>query len=212
MLGSILCLILVLLFAYTFYTIGYNTCAKDYAEGKRIIKLSGRQGGRGKASHTYYFPVQPPEYCNYTAHGPGDHNGYPAADIFAPFGIPVIAVTDGTIEWISTEDRWNPRQDDPATRGGLAFALRGDDGVRYYMAHLSRFVPGIRRGTRLKGGQLIGYVGKSGDARFTPPHVLLGISALTTPDDWKTMRGQVWPGPYLDAWKNGEMLTPEPPP
>jgi murein DD-endopeptidase MepM/ murein hydrolase activator NlpD len=159
--------------------------------------------------YLYYFPVQPPEYCNYTGHKQGDHHDYPASDIFAPFGTPIIAVTDGIIEWISAEDRWDPYQDDPDTRGGIAFALRGDDNIRYYFAHLSRFVSGIKLGMRIKAGQIIGYVGKSGNARFTPPHMHFGISEPTTPDDWETRRGQIWPGPYLDAWKKGEMRTPK---
>jgi hypothetical protein len=207
-LGSLLCLFLVCLLAYTFYIIGYNYCARDLAQGRQVAALPDGRNQDIHAGRIYFFPVQPPEYCNYKAHGKGDHHDYPAADIFAPFGIPVVAVTDGVLEWLSTEDNWDLYRDDPATRGGLALALLGDDNVRYYFAHFSRIIPGMTVGTRLKAGQIIGYVGKSGDARYTPPHLHFGISTPTSPGDWQARRGQVWPGPYLDAWKRGEMLTP----
>jgi len=204
-----LCLILVFLLGYTFYSIGYVQCAGDVGQGKQVAGYIAKKVPSGEKEFMYYFPVQPPEYCNYTGHKQGDHHDYPASDIFAPFGTPIIAVTDGIIEWISAEDIWDPYQDDPATRGGIALALCGDDDIRYYIAHLSRLVHGIKLGIRIKAGQIIGYVGKSGNARFTPPHVHFGISELTTPDDWETRRGKIWPGPYLDAWKKGVMLTPE---
>jgi murein DD-endopeptidase MepM/ murein hydrolase activator NlpD len=194
---------------YTFYIIGYFQCLKDIEQGRHILFSGDRANPSRRQRPIYYFPVQPPEYCNYQAYKQGDHHDYPAADIFAPFGTPVIAVTDGLIEWMSEKDEWDPEVDNPATRGGFAISLRGDDDVRYYAAHLSRFVYGIRLSLRVKAGQILGYVGKSGDARFTPPHLHFGISHLTTPDDWQTRRGEIWPGPYLDAWKKGQMLTPE---
>jgi murein DD-endopeptidase MepM/ murein hydrolase activator NlpD len=202
-------LILAFLLGYTFYAIGYAHCAGDVEQGVQVRRSILKKESAQHKGFMYYFPVQPPEYCNYTGYKQGDHHDYPASDIFAPFGTPVIAVSDGTVEWISKEDMWDPSQDDPATRGGIAIALRGDDNVRYYYAHLSRFVHGIKLGMRLKAGQIIGYVGKSGNARFTPPHLHFGISEPTAPDDWQTRRGQIWPGPYLDAWRKGQMLTPK---
>ena len=206
-----LALMLFTFVGYTFYAIGYFHCLNDIEQGRQILFPKAKVDSSQKQEHFYFFPVQPPEYCNYLADKQGDHHDYPASDIFAPFGTPVIAVTDGIIEWMSDKDVWDPDQDNPATRGGFAFAIRGDDNVRYYAAHLSRFVYGIKQGLRAKAGQILGYVGKSGDARFTPPHLHFGISHLTTPDDWKTRHGEIWPGPYLDAWKKGMMLTPQVP-
>ena len=64
-------------------------------------------------------------------------------------------------------------------------------------------------GVRVETGQLLGLTGKSGNAASTPPHVHFGISRPSTPDDWQTRRGQVSPYPYLQAWRNGEHITPE---
>jgi murein DD-endopeptidase MepM/ murein hydrolase activator NlpD len=81
--------------------------------------------------------------------------------------------------------------------------------VRYYGSHLSGIAPGIYPGMRVTAGQLLGYVGASGDARGKDPHLHFGISHPTTPDDWKTRRGELDPYPYLVAWKKGINLSPE---
>jgi murein DD-endopeptidase MepM/ murein hydrolase activator NlpD len=80
--------------------------------------------------------------------------------------------------------------------------------VRYYGSHLSTIAPGLTVGQRVRVGTLLGYTGKSGNARFTPPHLQFGISQPTTPDDWQVRRGQISPYPYLTAWAQGESLTP----
>ena len=91
---------------------------------------------------------------------------------------------------------------------GLAVAIIVDDGLRYYGSHLSGIAPGISTGVRVKAGQLLGFVGASGDARGKTPHLHFGISHPTTPDDWKTRRGEIDPYPYLNAWKIGKNRTP----
>ena len=45
------------------------------------------------------------------------------------------------------------------------------DNWSYYYAHLAGYAPGIANGTRVKKGQVIGYVGNTGNARTTPPHL-----------------------------------------
>ena len=152
----------------------------------------------------YYFPVQPPETATYS----DGHHDYPAADIFAPAGTTVVAVTDGVVDELRRTDPWKPDVDDPATRGGLFVSLVGDDGVRYYCAHLQSVAPGLSAGDRVVGGQVIGAVGKSGDATGTPPHCHFGISRPTFPGDWEVRRGEVWPYEYLQAWERGEDVTP----
>ncbi len=135
-------------------------------------------------------------------------HGYPATDIFAIVGTNFVAVTDGIVDFVSFEDTWDPSTDEPATRGGLCVAIIGDDGVRYYGSHLSEIAAGIQVGVRVTAGQLLGKVGKSGDARNTTSHLHFGISRPTTPDDWKARRGQVDPFPFLNAWKDGINQTP----
>lgn len=154
---------------------------------------------------TYVFPVQPPEVASYGI----SHHDYPATDIFCPIGSHFVAPTSGVIDYISAVDTWDPKVDDPATRGGLSVAIIGDDGVRYYGSHLSALAKGIRPGVRVKAGQLLGLTGKTGDARYVSPHLHFGISHPTTPDDWKTRRGEVWPYKYLRAWEKDVPMKPE---
>jgi murein DD-endopeptidase MepM/ murein hydrolase activator NlpD len=158
----------------------------------------------------YVFPVQPPSAVDF-AEGTAGH-GYPATDIFALEGTKFVAVINGVIDYVSNEDRWNPEQDDPELRGGLCVAIIGDDGVRYYGSHLSRIENGIKIGGRVGAGQILGYVGHSGDARNTQSHLHFGISHPTTPEDWHTRRGEVDPYPFLVAWRDGHNVTPPLPP
>jgi peptidoglycan LD-endopeptidase LytH len=155
----------------------------------------------------YVFPIQPPGAATY-GEGVKGH-GYPATDLFAKVGTQFVAVTDGVVEFVSGTDNWNPNHPDPARRSGLAVAIIGDDGWRYYGSHLSGIAAGIYTGVRVKPGTLLGFVGASGDARGKTPHLHFGISHPTTPDDWKTRRGEVDPFPYLNWWKRGFNVTPK---
>lgn len=137
------------------------------------------------------------------------HHDYPATDIFCPIGSEFLAPTDGVVDFVSREDLWDAATNRPEHRGGLAVAIIGDDGVRYYGSHLSAVADGIEPGVRVSAGQLLGLTGKSGNARSTPPHLHFGISRPTTPDDWQVRRGEIAPYPYLQAWQRGEMLTPQ---
>lgn len=83
-------------------------------------------------------------------------------DIFASQSTPLVAVTDGVIGAAQTVERG---------LGGITLWLYGDDNVQYYYAHLEKIETGIAVGTRVAAGQVIGYVGNTGNARTTPPHV-----------------------------------------
>ena len=119
-----------------------------------------------------------------------------------------MAVTSGTIDYLSLDDGWDPAFNDPETRGGLSIAIIGGDGVRYYGSHLSDVISGIKPGRWVEAGQILGYVGNSGNARLVPHHLHFGISHPTYPEDWEIRRGEIDPYPYLKAWEIGEMLTP----
>lgn len=154
----------------------------------------------------YHFPVQPVRLAHYSE-GVASH-GYPAVDIFAPEGTDFVAVTAGVVEFVSYEDRWEPDENNGALRSGLAVAIIGADGWRYYGSHLSKIAEGIAPGVAVEAGQLLGYVGSSGDARGTTPHLHFGISRPTYAADWVTRRGEIDPFPYLNAWKEGRDLVP----
>jgi murein DD-endopeptidase MepM/ murein hydrolase activator NlpD len=155
---------------------------------------------------TYIFPVQPSSVADF-AEGVASH-GYPATDIFAPEGVKFVAVTGGVVDFVSYVDSWDPEHDDLALRGGLCVAIIGEDGVRYYGSHLSAIEPGITPGTRVVAGQVLGYVGHTGNARATLSHVHFGISRPTYPEDWRARRGEVDPFLFLVAWRDGHNVTP----
>ncbi len=152
----------------------------------------------------YIFPVQPARDASFEEGG----HAYPATDIFAFDGDTFVAVTDGVVDFVSYVDKWDPVKKDMSVAGGLCVAIIGDDGVRYYGAHLKAIAPGIRVGLRVKAGWLLGMVGHTGDAITTPIHLHFGISRPTYPGDWQRRRGEVDPYPYLRAWKKGASITP----
>jgi len=81
-------------------------------------------------------------------------------DIFARTGTPDIAVVDGQMEI------------ELGGLGGISVWVHGDDGVSYYYAHLSRVEGPARRVAR---GDIIGYVGDTGNAAGGPPHTHFGL-------------------------------------
>jgi peptidoglycan LD-endopeptidase LytH len=166
---------------------------------------SPRSGpGPAPEAGTYVFPIDPPEAASYAR----EHHTYPATDIFAACGTTVVAITDATVDEVGTSDTWDPAEDDPATRSGLFVSLVGDDGVRYYTSHLEAVAPEVQAGARVRAGQPVGRVGRSGNAAATPCHVHVGISPPLGPGDWEVRRGVIWPWPYLDAWRAGEARSP----
>ncbi len=169
-----------------------------------LVQPSATQASGSSASHRYVFPVSPASVTTYGQY----HHDYPATDIFCPIGSLFVAPTDGVVDFVSIKDVWDPKVDDPATRGGLSVAIIGADGVRYYGSHLSAVESGIMPGVKVAAGQMLGKTGKSGDARFTDSHLHFGISPPTTPTDWETRRGIISPYKYLRAWEAGTQLQP----
>jgi murein DD-endopeptidase MepM/ murein hydrolase activator NlpD len=100
-------------------------------------------------------PVPGATFVNDFAYVRPDGGRHEGVDLFAPKGTPIFAPVSGTIE----------RYPNPS--GGEAVRLYGRDGNRYYFAHLERYGEGgtVGRGT------VIGYVGNTGDARATSPHL-----------------------------------------
>jgi murein DD-endopeptidase MepM/ murein hydrolase activator NlpD len=151
---------------------------------------------------TYTFPVDARTSFGRT------HHDYPATDVFAPCGAPVLAPVAGEITQVSRTDRYDRRTDDGAERGGLSFTLIGVDGVRYYGSHLRSLRGSTRPGARIGGGDEIGRVGDTGSAAGTGCHLHFGISPACGSTDWWTRRGVVRPYRFLTAWRAGEQLSP----
>jgi murein DD-endopeptidase MepM/ murein hydrolase activator NlpD len=156
------------------------------------------------ARPSYTFPLSPSSVAHY-GHA---HHDYPAVDIFAPCGTVAVAPTSGSVSEISRTDRWDPSVNDGATRGGLSVTIVGDDGVRYYGSHFASIEASLQPGQRVATGQLIAHVGHTGDAAGVPCHEHFGLSPPCGVGDWAVRRGEIGPGPYLDAWRSGEERSP----
>ena len=137
-----------------------------------------------------------------------DHSGYPATDIFAACGAEIVSPVEGALLDVRTIDSWDPGIVDPATRGGRSVSALGDDGVRYYVSHLDEVDAALVVGGRADAGQRLGTVGLTG--RTSACHVHFAISPPCPDEEWSIRRGVIPPAPYLDAWRRGEQLSPQP--
>lgn len=155
------------------------------------------------ASHTYVFPISG---CRSTyAHA---HHNYPATDILTNLGCAFVAPTSGIVDEVNRIDRYSWKHNLGKDRGGIYISIVGDDGVRYYGSHLSKIASGMLPGVRVVTGQRLGSIGSSGDAKGTAPHLHFGISWPTRVGIWWVRRGELYPWPFLDAWRAGKNLSP----
>ncbi|MDI6097384.1 M23 family metallopeptidase [Actinoplanes sp. NEAU-A12] len=155
------------------------------------------------AKHKYAFPVKGKNVSYHKT-----HSGYPATDIFAACGKPFLATTSGVVLEISRVDRYSKKKPDGPLNGGKFVSILGDDGVRYYGSHLSVVSAGLKKGVRVKVGQQVGKVGKTGNSSGVC-HVHYGISpSCKKTGDWKVRRGVVWPATYLTSWRKGGQKSP----
>lgn len=106
-----------------------------------------------------------------------------AIDIMAPAGTPVLAVADGHIEKLFTSERGGLTiyQFDPAGR------------LAYYYAHLQGYAPGLAEQQQITCGQLLGYVGSTGNASPDAPHLHFAIFELGLEKRW-------WEGTALNPY------------
>lgn len=106
--------------------------------------------------------------------GSRDHHG---VDIFAPRGTPVLAAADGIVGSVATTD----------IGGRVVWLYDATQGQSLYYAHLDDWA--VRDGQRVAAGDVLGFVGNTGNARTTPPHLHFGIYS----------RGPVDPLPFIRA-------------
>ncbi len=101
-------------------------------------------------------------------------------DLFAPRGTPVVAAADGIV---------SQRVNGPIS--GMAIEITDAGKTQYFYAHLSGFGPGISLGTHVYLGQVVGYVGNTGNASLTIPHLHFEVQPDGMP---------VPPMPFVDQW------------
>ena len=112
----------------------------------------------------------------------------------APRGTPVLAVADGRVV-----KRFSSKP------GGLTvYQFDREETFAYYYAHLDGYAPGVREGTQLTRGDVVGYVGSTGNARPDAPHLHFAIFVLGPEKRW-------WEGtainPYPATGRRSGALT-----
>ena len=121
----------------------------------------------------------------------GWHHG---EDIFAAAGTPLFAVADGTLHTIGFNKI-----------GGYRLWLRDTAGNEFYYAHLSAYSPLAVEGRRVKAGDVIGFVGDTGDADGGPPHLHFEIHPAAMAG--LGYDGVVAPYPILLAWRRADDIS-----
>lgn len=95
-------------------------------------------------------------------------------DIMAPEGTPVLAAAGGVIV-----------KRDSSALGGISLYERAHDGTTiYFYAHLSRYAAAIDEGDLVRPGDVIAYVGHTGNADASAPHLHFGVYTVTDPNRW----------------------------
>jgi peptidoglycan LD-endopeptidase LytH len=106
-----------------------------------------------------------------------------AIDILAPRNTPVLAVEDGRIARLFVSK----------AGGNTIYQFDPSGEYCYYYAHLERYADGVHEGDTVKKGQVIGYVGTSGNAPKNTPHLHFAVFRLTADKHW-------WEGTPLDPY------------
>ena len=109
----------------------------------------------------FVFPVADPHTFSSTFGAPrSGGRSHEGNDIFAPVGTPLLASERGVIARMGV-----------GTLGGTKLWVVGESGTQYYYAHLSAYAEGITDGTLVEAGEIVGYVGNTGNAISTPSHL-----------------------------------------
>lgn len=102
-------------------------------------------------------------------------------DIMAPRGTPVVAAGDGKVEKLFQSEA-----------GGTTMYVRSPDGMwTYYYAHLAGYAPGMQEEAEVRAGDVIGYVGDTGNAGVGNYHLHFGLNAMLPGQGW-------WEGRAVD--------------
>jgi len=100
----------------------------------------------------------------------GDGRRHEGQDIFAPRGTPILSATNGYIYKIGENNL-----------GGQTVSVISKGGRVYYYAHLDSYARNVHVGDRVSTRSVLGYVGTTGNAQGTPPHLHFGIYTWTGP-------------------------------
>lgn len=138
---------------------GATPAAPATVPGKLLVPVQGVKSDQ--LTDTFYQPR-------------GEQRQHEALDIMAPTGTPVLAAADGKVVKLF--------QSKP---GGLTvYQFDPSEQYAYYYAHLDRYADNIREGMDIKRGEIVGYVGATGNADPAAPHLHFAVVALTPEKAW----------------------------
>ncbi len=142
----------------------------------------------------YVFPVYGSTAFIDTFGAPrSDEKYHHGDDIFGQLGQPILAVTDGTLFSVGYEKV-----------GGYRLWLLDQQGNQFYYAHLSAYSTLAVNGAHVRAGQVIGFMGNTGDAEGTPVHLHFEIHPVSLL--YLGYDGAVDPTRYLKAWAHQKNL------
>lgn len=144
--------------------------------GAAAAPVASEEGAALLASRPLAFPVEgidPARISDNYAQGRGNRS-HEAIDIMAPRGARVVAVDDGKLVKLFN-----------SVPGGLTvYQFDPQNQLTYYYAHLDRYADGVKEGMVLKRGDLIGYVGSTGNASPAAPHLHFAVFRLGPERQW----------------------------
>jgi len=146
------------------------------------------------ATAPYVFPVYgASSYADTFGAARSDVTYHHGDDIFGQLGQPLVACVDGTVFSVG----WNKV-------GGNRLWILDSQGNQFYYAHLSAFAAAATDGAHVKAGQVVGFMGDTGDAEGTPYHLHFEVHPVSLL--YLGYDGAVDPTGYLDAWPHEQDL------
>jgi peptidoglycan LD-endopeptidase LytH len=149
-----------------------------FSEKSLVLEIANRNELRApEASHGLIIPVagvrssQLRDTYGAARSGGRTHEGI---DIFAQEGTPVLAAASGVIV-----------ARDSSTLGGISLYQRDLDGrTIYFYGHLQRYRTGLKEGDLVHQGEVVAYVGQTGNVPPGSPHLHFSVYTVTDPNRW----------------------------
>lgn len=163
-------------------TVTVSNITREIALPYRIAQLSNQPPTQQLPVPVY--DIQQENIADTWSATRAEGRSHEGVDIFADRGTPVFSATEGYVV-----------ETNIGSLGGINVMTVGPGGVYYYYAHLKRMARGIKRGTPVTTDTVLGFVGNSGNATGTPPHLHFGV--YPNPGKWQAVN----PYPLLvDRW------------
>lgn len=143
---------------------GWLTARERALQRSRLLPVDRR-----RTADSWVCPVEGANFINDWGFPRSSDRRHEGTDVFAPMGTEIQAPVAGEVVRTDRTDRFDGRRD----LGGITVTVEAG-GQRFYFAHLDRIHPDVAVGKDVAAGDVVGFVGRTGNARGTPPHLHLG--------------------------------------